>query len=62
MGSVPNCDGNNNGKMGIIVTGEGVHIVAAMSQKKIFLNEWRCRHSVNELLRVTSQSYDRNYR
>ena len=34
MGSAPKCGGHDNGKMDIIVTGEGVHTVAASKNKK----------------------------
>ena len=37
MGSAPNCDGNGNGKMGIMETGGGVHTVMATENKKDFI-------------------------
>ena len=30
MGSVPNCDGNGNGKLDIVTTGGGVHAVVTI--------------------------------
>ena len=35
MGSAPNYDGNDNGKMGIMATGDGVHPVMTTENKKI---------------------------
>ena len=35
MDSVPNCDGNSNGKMGLMATSEGVHIAPIMAWKNI---------------------------
>ena len=37
MGSATNCEGNGNGKNGILVTGIGVHTVEAMAKKKLSL-------------------------
>ena len=52
-GPIPIHDGNGNGKMGIMATGCGVHIVMATAMEKIeFFSPVRCRyrHSVNEPL------------
>ena len=38
IGSVPNCDGNGNGKMGIRTTGGGVHTVIVTENKEDLFN------------------------
>ena len=49
MGSAPNCNGNGNGKMGIIAADCGVHTVTAKENKI----DWCCLlfyRSMNEPL------------
>ena len=39
MGSAANCDGNDNEKMDIMATSEGVHIAATMALKIFVKND-----------------------
>ena len=39
MGYATNCDGNDNEKMDIMATSEGVHITATMALKNICKND-----------------------
>ena len=49
MGSATNCDGNDNEKMDIMATSEGVYIAATMALKNI-CKKRRFNHSVNDPL------------
>ena len=49
MGSATHCDGNDNKKMDIMATSEGVHIAATTALKNI-CKKRRCNHSVNDPL------------